>query len=808
MAKLYDYRLGAGVLVADERVGELVLSGDYGFVKGEPVHLTDESGELYNIPPENALEALEAGYNYAPKEVVDDARMRFEVEDSPLTSAGYGFARSLTFGASDALLPNKKKLQLHRELNPVATTLSEIGGMITPMGATGLAARGATKATSMLLKAASKRAARTKGLKTAGSALSSRVVTGAARGAAEGAVVGTMYGTSSQLLDDPENYPTFADHVYAGAGFGAVAGGILSAIGGALKAGGGRFKKEADKAYFRIFDPKKKEWNDVTRKGKYPDAVYTLGEQIRKLDKKGVLQNLDDAEAMVKELDDVLLPAYGGKIDEIIEQVERAAKKAGISLEDIRFDPEKIAARMEQEIIHNAKAMGKGLVDDPIIVAKLKRAQKSIDAFREIAYKNLHPVLRKIGLKGRTLSFRESEELKRFYQRELANYKKNPDNYDYFTHMARIIREESENALDAIAGRLSQSDKISKSIYAEFIEAKEIYKALRQLRAIASGAAARDAVNNRLPLTSYIIGGGMAGGVFAGADSALTGGLGAAATFLGTAMLRKQVKDHGELFLARTLGRITDYGEMLNFAGKSESAISKSVQAIIRGGSAATVKIANPFPDSPKAAVKSFEKIKGDLEELNSNPRTLYKRMDAMLPDIEGDQTINSELAQTMSNVVNFLSEKLPGSTLGGQQLFYDSKQNPPLNSILKFLRHVEIANDPNKILQYIAAGKLTPEHMETIETVFPRLYQSQVEAILAGFISQNRTINLNSAVQQSLSMFLKKPTGRMYDKKFVQATQGAYAEKRQQGQKDGGGGGMQLNLPESATTVQQATAL
>ena len=47
-----------------------------------------------------------------------------------------------------------------------------------------------------------------------------------------------------------------------------------------------------------------------------------------------------------------------------------------------------------------------------------------------------------------------------------------------------------------------------------------------------------------------------------------------------------------------------------------------------------------------------------------------------------------------------------------------------------------------------------------------------------------------------------------MYDQKFIQATQGVYAEKRQQGQQGGGGGGMQLDLPESATPVQQATAI
>ena len=91
--------------------------------------------------------------------------------------------------------------------------------------------------------------------------------------------------------------------------------------------------------------------------------------------------------------------------------------------------------------------------------------------------------------------------------------------------MARIIREESENALDAVAGRLQKFDALPKNVKAEFIEAKEIYKSLKQIRDISAGAAARQAVNNRLPLTSYIMGGGFATSGFLAADSLLTGGL-------------------------------------------------------------------------------------------------------------------------------------------------------------------------------------------------------------------------------------------------------------------------------------------
>ena len=214
MAKLYDNRLGAGVLVADERVDELIQTGNYSFIKGPRVHLTDEAGELYNVPPEQAKAAIEAGYFYAPAHVVQEGRLKQEIEESPLTSAGYGLLRGATFGVSDYFGP-KRELQLRRQLQPGWTATGEIGSLITPGGLTGLAARGARNAATALFKSGVKSTQAADKAKRVGSVLNSRVVRGAVGGAAEGAAVGTMYGVSSQLLDDPENYPTFSDHIYA-----------------------------------------------------------------------------------------------------------------------------------------------------------------------------------------------------------------------------------------------------------------------------------------------------------------------------------------------------------------------------------------------------------------------------------------------------------------------------------------------------------------------------------------------------------------------------------------------------------------
>ena len=798
MAKLYDYRLGAGVLVADERVDELIGSGNYSFIKGDTIHVTDEAGQIYNVPAENAQESLDLGYTYAPKEVVDEARMRQEIEESPLTSAGLGLARSLTFGLSDVLIPrakggiSKEELRLRRKVSPVATTIGEIGGMVTPMGLTGLASRGAQKAATALLKSTAKSAERTKKLKTAGSVLNSRVVKGAVGGAAEGAAVGTMYGTSSQLLDDPENYPTFSDHIYAGAGFGLVGGGIISAIGASLKGAGGKFKKEAHKAYFRALDPKRKDYDRVTRKNVYPENVANLGERIKELDDKGILKNLDDAVELEKELSGTLIPEYGQRIDDLISEVEKAIKKSGQSMDDVQFNIQKIANRMEREILNDPKLNFKGMPDEDAIRAKLQDAAKSIKAFRE------H------GAGKKTLSFRESENLKTWYQKNLANYQKQPLNYDYFNSMAYIIRDESEKALEAISGKLSTVKGFKQSTYAEFLEAKQMYGSLKQIRDVAAEASARQMVNARFPITSYITAAPLAGGVFAGAESILSGGLGAAATFAGTALLRKYAKDNGELILARTMGKMTDYGEMLNFAGKSQVTIDKFVDTLVRGGAATTVKIAAPFPESPKGTVERYKKLKKEIQEINTNPQTLYVRLDAMLPDVQGDQTINRELAQTMANIVAFLSGKLPGNT-SGSQLLFNNDQVPPMNQILKFMRYADVLNDPNKVLQYIIKGQLMPEHMEAIKTIFPRLHQAQMEAILNGLTEQG-SVKLDLAQRQSLGRFLGTATDRMFSPEFIQNTQAAYGEARQAQQ--GGKDGPKLNLPDYATANANATRL
>ena len=805
MAKLYDHRLGAGVLVADERVDELVQTGNYSFLKGPRVHLVDEYGELYNVPPEKAKAAIDAGYFYAPAHVVQEGKLKKEIEDTPLKSAGYGLLRGLTFGVSDAFGP-KRELQLRRQMDPGWTAAGEITSLVTPGGLTGLAARGASKVACKLISGGVKATQAADKAKRTGSVLNSRVIRGAVGGAAEGAAVGTMYGVSGQLLDDPENYPTFADHIYAGAGFGGVAGGVVGAIGSSLVGAGGVFKKMRDKAYLKVLDPKQAQIKKVAGKDyAHMDRLEEIGRIMSKLDAKDaktgqrIMQNLDDPEELIKEIgkkweEGSLLHTWGTKLGQLKETVEKAIKRSGQSVDDLQFNIDKMTERLKEQILVPLRQRV-GSSTKPEYKRQIRSVEREIEDFRRFA-------LEKTGGK-KNATFTQAEEIKTEWGFRAYQDPSTPEASKLFMRqIAGILKRENEEFLEALGGRLSQIDDtlLPSSTYADFLEAKEIYGTLNTIQYWASVARAREISNARIPLTSWITGGTMGAGVMTTTDSLLTGGLAGAATFAATGLLRKYARDSGDLILARTMNRVTDYGEMLNSADVSKAAIHKFVDLLVRGGSAATVKIKNPFPDNDKKTITRFKQLKKDIEELKTNPQTLYVRMNEMLPDVQGDQTINQELAQTMANVVGFLSEKLPENT-STSQLLFNNDQTPPMNQILKFMRYVDILDSPNKILQYVAGGKLMPEHMEAITTVFPRLYQAQMEAVLNGLTDQGLPIKLDMAQRQSLTRFMNYPASGIYSSEFIQGMQKFYEGAREQ---QANNKGMNVTLPDYGTAVSK----
>ena len=263
MARLYSYRDQTGVTVADERVADLIGSGDYSFIKGQEIFLIGPDNALYTVPAENAGWPWRAGYTYAPESEKEKKLLQQEIKDDPLSevkAGALGFARGLTFGLSDAALKGmgmtSDEIRMYREENPISSTTGEIASFFVPFLGTGAAARAAGRGVQALMKTkGAAGAARTPlvgGI--AEKALKSRPVLGAAGGAAEGAVVGSMYAASDFILDEETKHSTScrACPWRARVG-GAAAGGLLGGISSVFAKGQSKLKDAANFRYWKSF---------------------------------------------------------------------------------------------------------------------------------------------------------------------------------------------------------------------------------------------------------------------------------------------------------------------------------------------------------------------------------------------------------------------------------------------------------------------------------------------------------------------------------------------------------------------------
>ena len=170
-----------------------------------------------------------------------------------------------------------------------------------------------------------------------------------------------------------------------------------------------------------------------------------------------------------------------------------------------------------------------------------------------------------------------------------------------------------------------------------------------------------------------------------------------------------------------------------------------------------------------------------------------------MLPEVEGDQSLNENMAQTMASGINFLHEKLPTNPTSMSELVFNYKDEVPrLSEILKFMRYKIIVDNPHLVLPMIAQGSLMPEHVEAISTVYPAIYQAQMRGLVERVMERNRT--LSPSVRNSLSRFFKANMNPSLN--YTNQIQEQY---KKSAERMSGPGGNQITPPKLETQFQSA---
>lgn len=396
MARVFDSETGATREVSEDEARQGFLAGRFGFI-GDRVNLIGADGSAFNVAPNEAAQAFEAGARIATDQevAVEKERARLSTPGQAAIAHLEAAGRGLSLGALTPLEVaagvDPEAIKGRREVNPGTLATEVVASAATvPLtggaGALGLGARGVgalaragqaarvagalPRATAALGRAAE---AGVRGaLGARGSTVAGRGLAAGAAGAVEGAVVGTGQVLSEAALGDID---LTAEQVLAGAARGAVFGGAASGLlTGTAVATGKAFKtaarkalsadaieKVADRAAFRQFNPLQAHVRAAQRQfGRDPGPV--IGRVVRE-------EGVDVFGQSPDEILDVVTAKkqqWGKAVGDVVEELD------GRVDDTVKPELKTIAARLRKEVIDplkrssskTARQLGKRVEDE------------------------------------------------------------------------------------------------------------------------------------------------------------------------------------------------------------------------------------------------------------------------------------------------------------------------------------------------------------------------------------------------------------------------------------------------------------
>jgi hypothetical protein len=221
MAEVYQDAQGAPI--APENLANALSSGNAYGIPDADYTLKDPGGNVVKVKGAEIPKALGSGFSIVPPDIASIEERRQEIEGAPIQTMLEGAASTVSLGATDALAraiaPEYEDRAAERALvNPGNRVMGEVGGMLLPNPASGIAG---------LVGRAVKGA-------EAGTA-AARMAQRAAGGALTGGLEGALYGAGSELsAESLENKELTAEKLLSGAGHGAAFGGLLGGLGGVV----------------------------------------------------------------------------------------------------------------------------------------------------------------------------------------------------------------------------------------------------------------------------------------------------------------------------------------------------------------------------------------------------------------------------------------------------------------------------------------------------------------------------------------------------------------------------------------------
>lgn len=784
-----------------------------------------DTGEIGSLPADQASQAIASG-SWAQASNEEFRKAELEVKHGGLgglAKAGVaGAARGLSFGTSD-LAARKLNPELAdemaelKEVHPITSTVTELGGAVAPMllsGGTGAVAKGAALAPTSLVGRAGAVVARGAEavVGTEATSLLGRVAQRAIPMAAQGALEGAAYGAGQVVSENAlGGHEITAEKLLTGAEHGMFIGG---AVGGGLGAATELGKAAAQKVFKFAGEESLQTWlKDISDH----QTIRALGGSPRNL-----ARSAEGMERRVSEIAETVRNATledGTKVfkpfsnaSELAEKLVVAERQSGDRLakvvdkiEDItRANPEarpnveRFLNKVDNDFLDAMKAS-----TEPEVRRRAARIEDSLSSFRErVAPPVPTPEVQPFGkppkiagsgdvddllTKGKLespsvadftvkeapavaepLTFKELRQARMdldsaIYQERASAGAGIPGlpnpKLQALERTRNLLEDEIEKSADA-ASKLIGDEALAGAYQAE----KRVFRDIRQAKEMAEQWQVRDLQNRAVSPTDYLT--GIGSGI-----AAATHGIGGLAS-LGTGMLASAahnvIRERGNSFLAHAADRLANVNSLSHVVASVDQKIEQGVRAALR-------------TELPRVAVQSTDKQKAFNQLADKVAEVQLDPAKAVAQKVGSLAVHAPQLASAASNIVAqdmaYVAEKMPkrasNTSMSGKL------RNVSDADAHKATRIVKVIEKPLSILKDIKSERLTPSVAAAVRDRRPEVMKN-IETQIATRLASGDRPSWNT--QKQLTILTGKPVSFQQSPAFKQSIQQIYQQQQQQG--------------------------
>lgn len=197
----------------------------------------------------------------------------------------------------------------------------------------------------------------------------------------------------------------------------------------------------------------------------------------------------------------------------------------------------------------------------------------------------------------------------------------------------------------------------------------------------------------------------------------------------------------------------------------------------ILGSKLAPSKMHKPDETSDNRKVKD---VFARINELEQDPEKMMNHLVEKTAALYGHAPMITQGLQTSAvRATSFLASKLP--PMLPQSPFTHETYEPSKSELSNFERYYNLVEDPMLAMDHVRNNSVTPETVETLSTVYPKLYDQMKVAIMDQVAKQvGKKQIIPYQTKQSISMFVGEPLDQSMTPQVVMANQQAYISNPQ----------------------------